>query len=301
MGRRPFLRLVGGSALAALSAGALGPAYAVMVEPTWLDVTRPEVWLPGLPPEWDGVTIAHLSDMHVKSRADRDHARRAAEIVGGLAPDLVVLTGDFVSRDAGYITLCAEALAPLSAPLGMYAVLGNHDVWTDADRVTAGLGDVGVTVLRNAVAPLERDRARLWLVGIEDVGRTNRPGVRCNAFEGLWQRTLSRGSAMLDALPPDEPRLLLVHNPDVHEVLSAQRVDLALSGHTHGGQVRLPLLGAPILPSCYGGKYAQGLVQAPRWPVYVSRGLGTISPPVRFNCRPEVALLTLRRATLNAA
>jgi uncharacterized protein len=126
------------------------------------------------------------------------------------------------------------------------------------------------------------------------MGYTNRPGARCDAFEGLWQRALARGSEMLDALPPDEPRLLLVHNPDVHEVLSARRVDLALSGHTHGGQVRLPLVGAPLLPSCYGNKYAQGLVQGPRWPVYVNRGLGTVSPHIRLNCRPEVTILTLR-------
>ncbi len=280
--------------LAALSVGTLGPAYSLMVEPNWLEVTRPSVRLPDLPPYLDGVTIAQLSDLHVTSQSDADLARRAVEATNRLHPDLIVLTGDYVSRSADYIVMCAEALRPLEAPLGIYAVLGNHDVWTDADHVAEGLAEVGITVLRDQAMPLDLGEARLWLVGIDDMGRTNRPGVRCDAFEGLWQRALVRGGEMLDALPPDEPRLLLVHNPDVHEVLTARRVDLALSGHTHGGQVRLPLLGAPVLPSCYGNKYAQGLVQAPHWPVYVNRGLGTVSPPVRLNCRPEVTLLTLR-------
>jgi predicted MPP superfamily phosphohydrolase len=296
MGRRPFLRLACGGALTALSAGVLGPAYALMVEPAWLDIARCTVELPALPPALDGLTVAQLSDMHVTSPADANHLGRAVEVVQRLAPDLVALTGDYVTHDATHVALCAQALAPLQAPLGVYAVLGNHDVWTDADHVATGLAEVGITVLRDAAVPLDAAGARLWIVGVDDVGRTNRPGARCNAFAGVWERALARGSALLDELPPDEARLLLVHNPDVHEVLAAQRVDLALSGHTHGGQVRLPLLGAPVLPSCYGQKYAQGLVQAPRWPVYVNRGLGTVSPPVRLNCRPEVTLLTLRSA-----
>lgn len=301
MARRDFLRVGCGGALAALSAGALGPAYSVMVEPNWLEVTRPSVWLPDLPACLDGLTIAQLSDLHVTPQAGADLVRRAVEIVGRLRPDLVVLTGDYVTHSADYVTLCAEALEPLEAPLGVYAVLGNHDVWTNARRVTAGLEAVGIIVLRGRALPLSVSDGRLWLMGIDDVGRTNRPGARCDAFEGLWQETLVRGGEMLDALPPDEPRLLLVHNPDVHEVLAARRVDLALSGHTHGGQVRLPFLGAPLLPSCYGGKYAQGLVRAPGWPVYVNRGLGTIFPPVRFNCRPELTVLTLRSGTAGAA
>jgi len=280
--------------LAALSAGALGPAYAVMVEPNWVEVTHPTMWLPGLPWTLDGVTIAQLSDLHVTPQSGTDLVRRAIEIVKQSRADLIVLTGDYVTHSADNIALCVEALSALEAPLGVYAVLGNHDVWTDGDRVAAGLGEAGITVLRDTAVPVSVPDARLWLVGIDDIGYTNRPGASCEAFEGLWRETLTRGSDMLDALPPDEPRLLLVHNPDVHEVLSARRVDLALSGHTHGGQVRLPVLGAPLLPSCYGNKYAQGLVRAPHWPAYVNRGLGTISPHIRLNCRPEVTILTLR-------
>jgi predicted MPP superfamily phosphohydrolase len=294
MARRAFLRAGCGGALVALSAGVLGPAYAIVLEPNWLEVTRLSVWLPGLPPYLDGVTIAQLSDLHVTPRSGVGLVRHAVGTVNRLRPDLIVLTGDYVTHSADYVTLCVEALGLLDAPLGVYAVLGNHDVWTDADRVAAGLGEAGITVLRDEALPLSGRGGRLWLAGIDDLGRTNRPGTRCKAFEGLWRRRLDRGSEMLDALPADVPRLLLVHNPDVHEVLSARRVDLALSGHTHGGQVRLPFLGAPLLPSCYGNKYAQGLVQAPGWPVYVNRGLGTVSPPVRLNCRPEATILTLR-------
>lgn len=294
MARRALLRAGCGGALAALSAGLLGPAYSLVVEPGWLEITRPTVWLPHLPAYLDGITIAQLSDLHVTPQRGADLARRAVAVVNGEHPDLIVLTGDYVTHSADYVTLCAEALAPLAAPLGVYAVLGNHDVWTDADRVAAGLAEVGIAVLRDRALALSVPPGRLWLVGIDDLGYTNRPWARCDAFEALWRDALAHGAEMLEALPSDEPRLLLVHNPDVYEVLPARRVDLALSGHTHGGQVRLPVLGAPLLPSCYGNKYAAGLVQAPRWPVYVNRGLGTVSPPVRLNCRPEVTILTLR-------
>ena len=300
MTRRAFARAGCGGLLAALSSAVLGPAYAVMVEPTWLDVTRPVVSLSGLPAACDGLTIAHLSDMHVVSQEDADHVRRAVDAVNRLAPDLVVLTGDFVTQRPDHVALCAEALARLASRGGVFAVLGNHDVWTDSDRVATGLDAAGIVVLRDAATPLDVGGARLWLAGIDDVGRTNRPGAHCDAFAGRWEEALARGAAMLDALPDDEARILLVHNPDVNEVLTARRVDLALSGHTHGGQVRLPLVGAPLLPSCYGAKYAGGLAYAPRWPVYVNRGLGTVSPPVRLNCRPEVTLLTLRSGAPSA-
>jgi len=288
------MRVGCGGVLAALSAATLGSAYAAMGEPNWLEVTQPTVPLPGLPASLDGLTIAQLSDLHVTPQDGVDLVRRAVEAVNRSRADLIVLTGDYVTHSADYTSLCVAPLRLLQAPLGIYGVLGNHDIWTDADRVAAGLREAGVTVLRDETVSLRVGEGRLWLVGIDDTGHTSGPGDRCDASERLWCDACSRGAEMLDALPAAEPRLLLVHNPDVHETLPAQRVDLALSGHTHGGQVRLPFFGAPLLPSCYGRKYAQGLVQAPHWPVYVNRGLGTISPKVRFNCRPEVTLLTLR-------
>ncbi|MEA3309658.1 MAG: hypothetical protein U9Q70_09135, partial [Chloroflexota bacterium] len=188
-----------------------------------------------------------------------------------------------------------EALAALRPRYGSYAVLGNHDVWTDADFIAAQLERAGITVLRDARARLELNGAPLWLLGIEDRGYSgmSRWGQRGNftVFRNQWQSAHVALRDLLSATPPSEPRVLLVHNPDLTEMLPPVRVDLALCGHTHGGQVRIPLVGAPLVPSCFGQKFVGGLVQGTQTQVYVSRGVGSISPAVRFNCRPEVTVL----------
>ncbi len=206
--------------------------------------------------------------------------------------DVIVLTGDFVYGSAEYSWPCAQQLAPLRARYGVYAVLGNHDIWTDADVVAGSLSQAGITVLRNERRALDVRGARLWLLGIEDTGYT---GAFFDDFRAMWQEPRDALAALLERIAADEPRLLLVHNPDFTEMLPEGRIDLALCGHTHGGQVCLPLVGAPIVPSCFGQKYASGLVQGPSTLVYVSRGVGLISPALRFNCRPEVTRLTLAR------
>ncbi len=219
------------------------------------------------------------------------HVGRAVALANALQPDLIVLTGDFVWKSAGYAGLCAGELAALSAPHGVYAVLGNHDVWTDADRVAASLSAAGIAVLRDERRALPVGDASLWLLGLEDTGYLVRPFA---TFRRYWQSAVEALATLLADLPPAEPRLLLVHNPDFCEMLPPGRIDLALSGHTHGGQIRLPFVGSPILPSCLGQKYACGLVRAPTTWVYVNRGIGLIAPPVRLNCRPEVTLIRLR-------
>jgi hypothetical protein len=244
-----------------------------------------------LPEKLDGFTIAQVSDLHLGPYVSVDHVRRSVEITNGLRADLVVLTGDFVYGSASYGAACAQELASLEARYGVFAVLGNHDIWTSARQVTANLIKAGITVLRNSRQLLEVGSAHLWLLGIKDTGYT---GKSSSDFRAMWQETRDALAALLEGIPADEPRLLLVHNPDFVEMLPEGRIDLALCGHTHGGQVRLPFIGAPVVPSCFGRKYASGLVQAPSTLVYVNRGIGVIPTPVRFNCRPEVTLLQLR-------
>jgi predicted MPP superfamily phosphohydrolase len=173
-------------------------------------------------------------------------------------------------------------LAALAAPLGVFAIPGNHDYWTDIDVVMAALRAAGLVLLRNASHRLEVDGVPLWLVGVDDV----------------WEQHNDLQAALAN-VPVAEPALLLVHEPDFADeaVQTPHRILLQLSGHSHGGQVHLPLLGRPILP-WLGQKYpvGLGLVPGSTLQVYTSRGIGVIAPPVRFNCRPEVALLTLRRA-----
>jgi predicted MPP superfamily phosphohydrolase len=214
-----------------------------------------------------------------------------------LEPDLILLTGDFVTGSARYSVACGEELAGLEAPHGVYAVLGNHDNWTGPDQVAGNVAAGGVTVARDEAFAIEVGDGRVWLLGIEDTGYTaGFLGGSFGDFQVAWKGKSLGLEQILETLPEDEPRLLLVHNPDFAEMLPRGCIDLTLCGHTHGGQVRLPFLGAPVVPSFFGDKYAGGLVQGPSSLVYVNRGIGIISPPLRFNCRPEITLLRLRRA-----
>lgn len=297
MTRRRFLQWVLKGALATAATGAGGVGYTLWIEPRWLMVERVTVPLAPLPPALHGFTIAQLSDLHSGPTVPQNDIAQAVELALRQEADLVVLTGDFVYRSASYSASCAQELASLQARCGVYAVLGNHDIWTDADHVAGSLAEAGIVVLRDERQALEAGNTRIWLLGIEDTGYT---GGFFSDFRVMWQKAGDSLAALLEGIPPDEPRLLLVHNPDFTEMLPEGRIDLALCGHTHGGQVRLPLAGAPLVPSCFGRKYAGGLVQGPSTLVYVNRGVGLISPPVRFNCRPEVTLLTLVSPTLPA-
>ena len=293
LSRRRFLKLGCGALLGGAATSALGSIYATQVEPRWVEVTHLDIPLPGLSEDLEGFTITQLSDLHLGPHVSAEDVRRSVQIANELGADVVALTGDFVYRSADYSIACAQELAFLEARYGVYAVLDNHDIWTNPRQVTENLIQAGITVLRNDRQALGVGSARLWLLGIKDTGHTGGPW---DEFRVEWQQTRDALAALLSDIPAGEPRLLLVHNPDFTEMLPGARMDLALCGHTHGGQVRLPFLGAPIVPSCFGQKYASGLVQGPSTLVYINRGIGLIAPPVRFNCRPEVTLLRLRKS-----
>jgi predicted MPP superfamily phosphohydrolase len=262
-------------------AGAAGVAYAWALEPDWLAVEQVAVRIPGLPRALDGLRMVQLSDLHWGPYTGRQEIHAAVEKANALSPDLVLLTGDYVLYSADYAEPCARELAILQAPLGVFAIPGNHDYWTDIDVVVSRLKAAGLGLLQNASHRLEIEGVSLWLAGVDDV----------------WEHRHDLDVALAD-VPLGEPVLLLVHEPDFagQVARSPHRILLQLSGHSHGGQVNLPLLGRPALP-WLGQEYPAGLqtVSGSTLQVYTNRGIGVIAPPVRLNCRPEVTLLTLTR------
>lgn len=273
--RRKFLKraLYGG-----VGACAVLGAYP-FVEAGRVRVTRRTIPVANLPPAFAGTTVGLLSDIHHGLWVGLDFVRDIVRQANLLGADVFALTGDYVYRGAGYIDPCIGELSKLRAEQGVYAVLGNHDYWDGASRTRAALKRGGIREIKNTGVWLERGGARLRLCGVDD----------------LWEGKQDLDAALADCTDRDAA-VLLSHNPDYVEEIRDPRVGLVLSGHTHGGQVNVPFLGPPLVPSRYGQKYASGLVKTPHTQVYVSRGLGTISIPIRFNCRPEIVLVELAAA-----
>lgn len=276
--RRLFLKaLLTGSAGVAGFGAAIG--YARYAEPRSLRVDRVSIPLPGLPRGLEGLRVAQLSDLHLGPLVSVEHVRRAVRLANSLRPDLIVVTGDFVSVARRYVEPAVSISRELSAPLGVFAVLGNHDFWVAPRMIASRLREAGIVVLRNESAVIFRGGARLHVAGVDDI----------------WARADDLGKA-LAGVDRDGPIVLLCHNPDLAPQASSHGVSLLLAGHTHGGQVRLPVLGPLVVPSKYGKLWAAGLHRVGPMLLYVNRGVGLIAPPVRFLCPPEVTLLELRRA-----
>ncbi len=276
MHRRAFLKT---ALAAALPGSVVVTASYGLFESGWLQVTRPTLSLPRLPKAFEGVRIAFLTDIHHGPFTSLDYVTTIVRTTLSLEPDLILLGGDYSLKDAKYIRPCFEVLAGLQAPLGVYGVLGNHDYWHGLRETRAGFALAAIEELTNRGVWLERKGSRFRLAGVDD----------------LWMGRVDVAKALGDATTSDAC-LVLCHNPDVAEKLRDPRVGLMLSGHTHGGQVVFPTGGAPFVPSHYGQKYLHGVVQAPATTVYVSRGLGTTSVPIRFGSRPELTLVTLKSA-----
>ena len=223
--------------------------------------------------------IAQLTDLHVGPMIGLDYVRRAVGLVQLAQPDITVFTGDLVTRADAASDELADLLAELPPKDERFAVLGNHDYWSDPRAVYSTLSRAGFGVLMNRATVLNRGGQCLCIAGVDD----------------LWGGRPD-GQAALAYVEPGTPCVMLCHNPDYAEDLpSGGRVDLMLCGHTHGGQFKIPFGPRPILP-IDNPKYAAGLAQGPRCQVYTSVGLGMIGVPFRFNCRPELTLITLRRA-----
>lgn len=284
--RRKFLKQ------AALAAGAgvcLLGADAGLIEPNFPQLVPIDLRIAGLPAELEGLRIAQLSDFHYDEHFTVHPIRTAIEKLNQIKPEVIVLTGDFVTSPAfaenrqqarpgaAAAAPCARVLAALAPRLRTFAALGNHDVYTDPEEVTRALTTAGIRVLRNEAEPVIFNNRRLWFVGSDD------------AMEG--SPDLARA---LRGIPGNEPVVLLLHEPDyADEVRRFPIINAQLSGHSHGGQVRVPFLGAPYLPEM-GKKYPWGLRQLGSLLLYTNVGIGTIRVPVRWNCPPEITLFTLR-------
>lgn len=263
----------------------MGLAWGFWLEPQRLVVTRAELELPGWPRELSGLRVALLSDLHVGSPFwDLQALSRLVARTNAEHPDLILLAGDYQINDVpGGVFVgpddIAHGLAPLRAPLGVFAVLGNHDWWNDGERTRRAFEANGIKVLEESSQRIERSGKSFLVVGLAD--QITRP---------------SDPQAALSALPSHVPTLLLVHEPDVFETFPRLGLSptLTLAGHTHGGQVWLPLLGRRVVPSKFGERYAYGHVTENGRHLYVTSGVGTSVMPVRFLVPPEIAMLTLR-------
>lgn len=272
MNRRLFLK----SAAAAVPATAFAGTCYGFYEAGNVAVDRQTFALPRLPAAFKNTTIAFLADIHHGPYVDLDFVAAVVRTTNLLRPDLIVLGGDYSLRDAKYIAPCLDVFAGLAAPMGVVGVLGNHDYWHGVRETKAAMKAAKVTELTNSGVWFEKAGDRFRVGGVDD----------------LWCGTIDANAALGDATASDSC-LLVSHNPDVAETLDDRRVGLVLSGHTHGGQVAFPGIGAPWTPSKYGQKYLRGRVQAPHTQVYVSRGLGMSAVPVRIGSRPEINLITL--------
>ncbi len=265
---------------ATVAALALG-VWAVAVEPLCLEVRRYRVPLPHLPAALEGLRLGLLADLHAGAWAGISLYRRAAQVLRHHRVDALLLAGDVTSHYAA--PHWKEVLTPLAeveAPLGRLAVLGGHDHRFGASAVAGHLDELGFRVLRNEAVALRRDGQSLWVVGLDD--NSDWP------FKDDMERACR-------PLPPDAATVLLAHSPDALRQARRRGLGLVLSGHTHGGQVRLPWVGSLVRVTHLSGRFDQGLSRHGSTHLYVSRGLSS-THRLRFLCRPDVSILTLVRA-----
>jgi len=265
--------------------------YSGEFERHWLEVVHRDITIAGLPAAFEGVRLAQISDIHLDEFTEPFLLREAIDEINQAHPDYVLLTGDYVTAEVLPRHLTAEAARQCGRMLNRlecprrYAVFGNHDIWAGEEEVGEALQTNGITVLRNESVALDRDGGRMWLAGLDDpvCGQPDPEQAIPSSIRNI----------------PQEPVILMCHGPDYVDTLrshpAAQPVALILSGHTHGGQIRLPLLGALRLPPG-GRKYVEGLFRVGTIQLYVNRGIGSVGVPFRFDCRPEITLFTLRRA-----
>jgi uncharacterized protein len=274
--RREFLKGVGAAAVVGVGVPAV---YGNLVEAWDYEVTETVVSVKDLPEGFEGFRIAQVSDVHHGRLVPIEEVRRVVGLANATGADLVALTGDYTTSLREYVEPCAEALGELRAPEGVWAVLGNHDHKTDGPLTREALRRRGVYVLTNQNTELRRGSDVLQLAGVDDWG---------------WGK--ADFARTMRGVDTSRPSVMLSHEPMALDVPETRGVSLILSGHTHGGQIALPFVGAPAAYVWEHLKYLRGVYESEGTQLYVSRGTGMIGVPVRVGARPEVAVLRLQRA-----
>lgn len=267
--RRQFLK-------SACSVGAVA-TYPFLIEHYLVQANSYRIPVPNLPHSFNGLRIVHLTDLHYSSLVQIQWIYYITEITNNQKGDVIVCTGDYVQGTSStkVIDSVWGLLSTLNARSGVFSVLGNHDHWCDFARSDYWLKKSGQD-LRHKITPIRRGSDTLWIAGAGDLFEDHR-----NLDEVLGQ------------IPDSDCRIVLAHNPDSADTNYRKRIDLMISGHTHGGQVKIPFLGTPYLP-VQNKNYSSGLKCSPNGcPVFISKGIGTSILPVRFNCFPEIAVLEL--------
>ncbi|HEX7998009.1 MAG TPA: metallophosphoesterase [Pyrinomonadaceae bacterium] len=255
--------------------------WAFVVEPDRLVVNEVSIRLPNWPTAFERLRVVLISDLHVGSPyIDSAKLQRIVQTINGAQPDLILLAGDYMVTDKGSgqtiePEIIAAELKPLRARFGVFAVLGNHDWWYDGERVMRAFNEAGIRVLENDVMQIQHQGQSLWLAGIADAW-TRKPDIN-----GTLQKVTDNG-----------PVIVLTHNPDIFPRIPA-RVGLTLAGHTHGGQVNIPFIGRPQVPSQFKQRYAIGHIVEENRHLFVTPGIGTSIRPVRFRVPPEISILTI--------
>lgn len=255
--------------------------WGFFIEPNRLIVRQESIQIDNWPKELDGLRIALIGDLHTGGPfIDDRKVRQIVELTNQQNPDLVVLLGDYMSPNSWHShrvepEVTAAVLKDLRAPLGVYAILGNHDWWYNGQKVRRAFEQNGIIVLDDEVMEIKWRDKSFWLAGLAD----------------LWTRPQHIGETIAKA-PPGSTIIALTHNPDIFPSLP-RSVPLLLAAHTHGGQVNLPLIGTPIVPSRFGPQYTAGHVFENDHHMFVTTGIGTSILPVRFRVPPEIVILTI--------
>lgn len=280
--RRDFLRLLKIAALDFTLLALAGGGYGFLIEPEQFKVETVSLKLPRLSRGFSGLRVAQISDIHMGGWMNSERLQKVVDLVIAQKPDLLLITGDFLIGDhpLGFSQQAVEdliaTLSPLAASLPTFAVLGNHDYWADAETVRNILSSCSIRDLSNAVFTLKREGESMHLCGVDDV----------------WAGDV-RLEEVIAQLSDDSAAILMAHEPDFADTSAATgRFDLQVSGHTHGGQVALPMIGTPILPYL-GKKYPSGLYQVGNMLQYTNRGVGMTRLTIRINCPPEITIFVL--------
>ena len=252
--------------------------YVFKIEPNWFEVVPVNLTIPNLPKTFDNFKIAQISDIHADDSMNEKKLQKIVRLIDRQQPDIIAITGDFTTKktDVATTTLLETTLSKLSPKEKTLAVLGNHDHWADADRIRNILSNSNIFDISNSVYTLERGQDKLNIAGVDD----------------YWANK-ARLDLVLQKLPDDGVAILLAHEPDFADISSAEdKFSLQISGHSHGGQVKIPFRKPPVLPP-YAKKYPSGLYHVGNMIQYTNRGVGMVKPLVRFNCRPEITVFTL--------